>query len=136
MLKSLTAASCALLVVGCTSTIGAGGLTIPTTAEVRGYELVQHRISGVNVTPGNRNNGAVNVVTMNANGTATATVDGNNQMVTGRWGMRGEQLCFVWPMRGSECWAYPSAMKIGQTTRLTSSRGITADITLLAPNNN
>ena len=134
MLKSITAASCALLVVGC-STVGAGGLTIPTSNEVRGFELIQHKIRGVNVTPGNRNNGKVNVVTMNANGTATATVDGNDQMVTGRWGMRGEQLCFAWPIRGSECWAYPSALKVGETVRLTSTRGITADITLLAPSN-
>ncbi len=120
--------------VGCTTT-GPLGLTIPTSNEARGYELVQHKISAVNVTSGNRMEGKTNIVTMNANGTATATVDGNNQMVTGRWGMKGEQLCFVWPIRGSECWAYPSAMQVGQTVRLTSSRGITADITLLAPSN-
>jgi hypothetical protein len=131
MLKFIAAASGALFIVGCTSTIGPMGLTIPTSAEAVGYELVQHKIRGVNVTPGSKTEGAVNIIRMNANGTATATVDGNNQMVTGRWGMRGQQLCFAWPVRGTECWPYPAAMQVGQTVRLTSDRNITADITLL-----
>lgn len=130
MLRFAGAIAASLLVVGCATAVGPAGLTIPTVDAV-GYELVDHKIRGVNVTPGTSTTGAVNIITMRRDGVATATVDGSNQIVPGTWGMRGQQLCFNWPVRGVECWPYPSRMQIGQTLRLTSDRGLTADITLL-----
>lgn len=131
MLKQTLGVSLALLVAGCATAIGPAGLEIPTLNQV-GYELGGHRIRGVNVTPGTATTGAVNYLNMQRDGRVTATVDGSTQVVPGTWGIRNGQVCFTFPVRGTECWPYPTAMQIGETRRLTSDRGLTADITLLA----
>lgn len=131
MLRLTGALTGALILAGCATTaIGPAGLTVPTV-DAPGYELVDTTIRAVNVDRATQTTGASNTIHLSPDGTAHAVIDGTNQAVPGRWGIRGRELCFNWPVRGTECWPYASAMQVGQTVRLTSDRGVTADITLL-----
>lgn len=119
-----------LLIAGCSTAVGPAGLQVPTV-NAPGYELVDTTIRAVNVDPATATTGGTNTIHLSPDGTAHAVIEGTNQAVPGHWGIKGRELCFNWPVRGTECWPYASAMRIGQTVRLTSNRGVTADVTLL-----
>ena len=74
-------------------------------------------------------NGAVSTLSFNEDGSVRAQF-GNNS-VTGRWQVRGDELCFWWGNAARECWPYPSRFERGRTRNLTSDRGNRVSVTLL-----
>jgi len=113
-LRIAALAACALAASGCS--------TLRNDAP-RGSELVDHQVRMENA------NGVVSTLSFDDDGSVTARF-GNNS-VTGRWQVRGEELCFWWGNAARECWPYPSRFERGRTRNLTSDRGNRVSVTLL-----
>ena len=54
-----------------------------------------------------------------------------SRSVTGRWQVRGDELCFWWGNAPRECWPYPAPFERGRSRSLTSDRGNRVTVTLL-----
>ena len=99
-----------------------------------GSELIDARLHVVEVDGNQPVPGGESVVHMMRDGTAHATIPATGETVQGRWWIRNDaHLCFRQPVRGDECWPYTQAFGLdGDTIRITSDRGRTADVTLLS----
>ena len=75
----------------------------------------------------------VNTLTFRPDGTVTNVVHSNNMAAQGHWWVVDNQLCINWAgTNRPECWPYPTAWVPGETLTLTSDRGNTVKVTLLA----
>ena len=75
------------------------------------------------------NDGVMNTVTFNADG--TATIQGPTETVPGRWYVQNQRLCLE-ASGARECWPYQAAFRNGQTITLTSDCASTSQWTALS----
>lgn len=73
----------------------------------------------------------VNTLYLDADGSMQLMEEPEGERVSGRWFVRDRRLCLEWEPRGRECWPYQAALVRGQTTRVTSDRGLSVRITLI-----
>ena len=77
----------------------------------------------------------VNTLTFHSDGSVDNLVHSNKMVAHGRWWVVRNQLCINWSgTHRPECWPYPTAWVPGQTLTLTSDRGNTVKVTLIAGN--
>lgn len=76
-----------------------------------------------------------NILTFHSDGAVDNLVRSTNMVAHGRWWVVGNQLCINWNgTHRPECWPYPAAWVPGETLTVTSDRGNTVKVTLLAGN--
>ena len=111
---------------------GATVPTVPFQPGMMGSELAQQRVRVQSISSNSATQGAVNILHFMPDGMVSSQLaDSPGEAVEGRWWFANNQLCFSWPTRGQECWAYPAALQRGQTTTLTSDRGQSVRVTML-----
>jgi hypothetical protein len=115
MRKLLCALGGAMLVSGC-ATVGLGGGQ--PGRELHGQTL---RVQAAN--------GATSTMTFRDDSTVQAQFGRN--LVTGRWFVREQRLCFNWSGAPQECWPYQGAFPRNRTVTLTSDRGNYVRVTRL-----
>ncbi len=89
---------------------------------VPGTELIGHSVQMVTA------RGQASVLHFQEDGTVRATYAGGQ--TSGRWFMRGNQLCFAWGSAPQECWPYATPLSRGRARSITSDRGNVVQVTL------
>lgn len=130
-----------LLLAGCAVTTPEGHPVSATPASVDNYPAppvagaLGAELYGPNATVRVDLGSDVNTLTFHSDGTVDNLVHSTNMVAHGHWWVAANQLCINWSgTHRPECWPYPTDWVPGQTLTLTSDRGNTVKVTLLAGN--